>query len=50
MLSSSLPAAAVASAARSAAAAREWLAFIRSPASLAIFEGYGFKPYVEVAK
>ena len=33
-----------------AAAAREWLAFIRSPASLAIFEGYGFKPYVEVAK
>jgi molybdate transport system substrate-binding protein len=27
-------------------AAREWLDFIRSPAALAIFERYGFKPYV----
>ncbi len=26
-------------------AARAWLAFIRSPAALAIFERYGFKPY-----
>ena len=29
------------------AAAELWLAFIRSPAALKIFEGYGFKPYVE---
>ena len=28
-----------------AAAARRWLAFIRSPEGLAIFERYGFKPY-----
>ena len=27
-------------------AAHTWLAFIRSPAALAIFERYGFKPYV----
>ena len=26
-------------------AAKAWLAFIRSPQSLAIFERYGFKPY-----
>jgi ABC-type molybdate transport system substrate-binding protein len=31
-------------------AAREWLAFIHSPVSLAIFQRYGFKPYVEAAK
>ena len=28
-----------------AAAARRWLAFVRSPDGLAIFERYGFKPY-----
>jgi molybdate transport system substrate-binding protein len=28
-------------------AARKWLDFIRSPEGLAIFERYGFKPYVE---
>ncbi|MDE2240658.1 MAG: substrate-binding domain-containing protein, partial [Rhodospirillales bacterium] len=26
-------------------AAKDWLSFIRSPAALKIFEGYGFKPY-----
>jgi ABC-type molybdate transport system substrate-binding protein len=26
-------------------AARDWLAFLRTPAARAIFEGYGFKPY-----
>jgi ABC-type Fe3+ transport system substrate-binding protein len=30
-------------------AARLWLAFIHSPAALAIFAGYGFKPYTGVA-
>ena len=30
-------------------AARDWLGFIRSPESLKIFAGYGFKPYVEGA-
>ena len=30
-----------------AQAARDWLAFIRSPESLKIFAGYGFKPYVQ---
>jgi ABC-type molybdate transport system substrate-binding protein len=29
------------------AAARDWLAFIRSPPALAIFARYGFKPYSE---
>jgi molybdate transport system substrate-binding protein len=29
------------------AAAKAWLAFIRSPSALAIFERYGFKPYLE---
>ena len=33
-----------------AQAARHWLGFIRSPESLQIFAGYGFKPYVEGAK
>jgi molybdate transport system substrate-binding protein len=33
-----------------AAAARLWLDFIRSPESLAIFERYGFKPYVPAAR
>ena len=28
-----------------AAAARQWLAFLQSPAATAIFERYGFKPY-----
>ena len=31
-------------------AARDWLGFIRSPESLKIFAGYGFKPYAEAAK
>lgn len=31
-------------------AARDWLGFIRSPESLRIFAGYGFKPYVEETK
>jgi ABC-type molybdate transport system substrate-binding protein len=31
-------------------AARQWLDFIRSPAALAIFERYGFKPYVAAAR
>ena len=26
-------------------AANSWLTFIRSPAALKIFEGYGFRPY-----
>ncbi len=30
-------------------AARLWLSFVRSPAALAIFEGYGFKPYASSA-
>jgi molybdate transport system substrate-binding protein len=33
-----------------AQAARDWLGFIRSPESLQIFAGYGFKPYVDGAK
>lgn len=33
-----------------AQAASDWLDFIRSPESLQIFMGYGFKPYVEGAK
>ncbi|MDE2199956.1 MAG: substrate-binding domain-containing protein [Rhodospirillales bacterium] len=32
------------------AAGRAWLAFIHSPAALAIFEKYGFKPYAAPAK
>ena len=32
-----------------AQAARQWLDFIRSPEGLAIFERYGFKPYVPAA-
>ncbi|WP_428535511.1 substrate-binding domain-containing protein [Rhodopila sp.] len=31
-------------------AAQRWLAFIRSPAALAIFERYGFKPYVAASR
>ncbi len=31
-------------------AARDWLGFIRSPESLQIFAGYGFKPYMEGGK
>ena len=31
-------------------AARDWLSFIRSPESLRIFAGYGFKPYVKGTK
>ena len=31
-------------------AARDWLDFIRSPESLQIFAGYGFKPYMEGGK
>ncbi|GMM62493.1 substrate-binding domain-containing protein [Novosphingobium pituita] len=31
-------------------AARRWLAFVRSPEGLAIFERYGFKPYTGAAK
>ena len=34
---------------RHARAARLWLAFLRSPAALAIFERYGFAPYVSAA-
>ena len=30
-------------------AAKMWLEFIRSPAALAIFESYGFKPYKDGA-
>jgi molybdate transport system substrate-binding protein len=33
-----------------AQAAKEWLDFIRSPAGVAIFERYGFKPYVSPAR
>ncbi len=31
-------------------AGKEWLDFIRSPAALAIFERYGFKPYISASR
>ena len=33
-----------------AQAARDWLGFIRSPESMRIFAGYGFKPYKQATK